>query len=107
MFGNSKNKQTTASEIHPTRQLSAEEAPRELARAGFRCYGYLSAGVEVAGIDKKDNGWVYEVYTGQSRNSAIAFLQGIPNGCIPEGHYVIVETPQGNLGRDVLGMFDE
>jgi hypothetical protein len=106
MFGWMKKK-TTASKQLPAQQVSAKDAPRVLAQNGFKCYGYIIAGVEVAGIDKKDNGNVYEVYRSQNRATALSFLNAIPQGVLPERHYVIVETPQGNVGKDMLGVFDE
>ena len=89
------------------RILSADEAPRELAGEGFRCCAHIVPGVEVAGIDKKQNGRVYEIYRCGQRSTAVRFLKGIPAGTIPESHYVVVETPSGNVGRDSLGIYDE
>ncbi|MCH7990583.1 MAG: hypothetical protein IID46_15690 [Planctomycetes bacterium] len=107
MFGWLKGNQNTASKQHPTQQINSQDAQSELAKAGFKCYGHIIAGVEVAGIDKKNNGQVYEVYKSQTRATAVSFLNAIPKSCISEGHYVIVETPQGNVGKDIMGVFDE
>ena len=107
MFDWLMGKKTTASKRLPTQHVDAKDAPRELAKAGFKCYAYITAGVEVAGIDKKDNGMVYEVYRSQRRSTALSFLNAIPAGKIPDLHYVIVETPEGNVGKDVRGVFDE
>lgn len=93
--------------VLPGRTLSADEAPRELAREGFRCYAHIVPGVEVAGIDKKQNGRVYEIYRCSQRTTAVSFLKGIPEGVIPESHYVVVETPSGNVGKDTIGIYDE
>jgi hypothetical protein len=106
MFGWLKKKSTASKQL-PAQHVSAKDAPRVLAANGFKCYGYITAGVEVAGFDKKDNGNVYEVYRSQSRATALSFLNAIPQGVLPERHYVIVETPQGNVGKDMLGVFDE
>ena len=106
MFGWLKKK-NSGSTRHPTQHVNAKDAARVLRREGFRCYPYIIAGVEVAGIDKKTNGRIYEVYRSQSRSTALSYLNGIPGGVIPESHYVVVETPQGNVGRDIAGLYDE
>lgn len=87
--------------------VTAEDAPQVLAKAGFKCYAYIIDGVSVAGIDKKVNGNVYEVYKSRSRANAMKFLGAIPTSVIPPLHYIIVETPEGNVGKDVRGTFDE
>ncbi|MFF2009615.1 hypothetical protein ACFVWY_11140 [Streptomyces sp. NPDC058195] len=47
----------------------------------------------------------YHVYRGPDRAHALEFLRGTP---VMEPHvYVIVETPQGNLGRDLIYVFEE
>ncbi len=55
-------------------------------------------------IKKTDSG-VYEVYRCASEADALAFLRrrDVPE----EKYYLIVETPQRNLGRDLIGIFDE
>lgn len=87
--------------------VSAKDAPEVLAKAGFKCYAYIIEGVSVAGIDKKLNGNVYEVYKSDRRATAMSFLNAIPTSALPPLHYVIVETPEGNVGKDVKGTFDE
>jgi hypothetical protein len=87
--------------------VSEKDAPVVLAKAGFKCYAYIIDGVCVAGIDKKPNGNVYEVYKSGCRATAMKFLSAIPTSAIPPLHYVIVETPEGNVGKDVRGTFDE
>lgn len=47
----------------------------------------------------------YEVHTAPSRSDALAFLR--EQEVREEGHYVIVETPEGNVGRDLIMIFDE
>jgi hypothetical protein len=55
-------------------------------------------------IKKIDSG-VYEVYRCATEAEALAFLRrrDVPE----EKYYLIVETPMRNLGRDLIGIFDE
>jgi hypothetical protein len=55
-------------------------------------------------IKTTDSG-VYEVYRCASEAEALAFLRrrDVPQ----ERYYLIVETPVRNLGRDLIGIFDE
>jgi len=68
---------------------------------------YMIDGVRLVGLDTKTSGYVYEVYQSDSLDTAMRFLEDIPQDQIPELYYVIVETPVGNVGKDVNGMFDE
>lgn len=68
---------------------------------------YMVEGVSLVGLDTKAKGYVYEVYRGDSLDVAMQFLESIPLEEIPELHYIIVETPFGNVGKDLKGMFDE
>lgn len=53
---------------------------------------------------KKGN-FTYEIYEGNSRADAQAFLgDKIVN---QSNYYIVVETPEGNFGRDKLGMYQE
>jgi len=52
-----------------------------------------------------NNGNTYEVYTGPSRTVALEFLRQTPVKI--ERHYIICETPQGNIGKDMIMIFDE
>src|SRR4051794_29315111 len=47
----------------------------------------------------------YDVYSGKDRNEAFAFLRGLE--IKEERHYAIVETPDGNFGKDLIMIFDE
>ena len=88
--------------------VATNEQARESAREfGFLFVDYVIDGIRLAGIDRKQNGYVYEVYNADSRAQAVQFLRRIPIHEIPYLHYVIVETPEGNVGRDLNGMFDE
>lgn len=50
-------------------------------------------------------GDVYQVYRAPSRSRALDFLRGIE--VREERTYVIVETPEGNFGKDLIMIFDE
>ena len=47
----------------------------------------------------------YLVYTAGTRSAAISFLRSTP--VKEERHYLVVETPGGNLGKDMIMIFDE
>jgi hypothetical protein len=48
---------------------------------------------------------VYEVYVGPSKMDALKFLEGKE---VTEGnHFIVVETPDGNWGKDRMGMYAE
>jgi hypothetical protein len=51
------------------------------------------------------NGNTYLVYTASSRNRALEFLRA--KEVKEEREYLIVETPEGNLGKDLIIIFDE
>jgi len=51
------------------------------------------------------NGNTYDVYTAPSRIKALEFLRA--TDVMKERTYVIVETPDGNLGKDLIMIFDE
>lgn len=55
--------------------------------------------------DTKDNGHVYQVIFLKSEAVALEYLRH--REVRQEGLYVIVETPQRNLGRDMIMIFDE
>lgn len=47
----------------------------------------------------------YEIYSGNSKKAALAFLGNNP---VTESYfYRIVETPEGNFGRDINGIYQE
>lgn len=48
---------------------------------------------------------VYEVYTGPDKASASAFLKTKP--VTRKFYYIVVETPEGNFGRDINGFYQE
>jgi hypothetical protein len=47
----------------------------------------------------------YLVYIAATRSAAMSFLRSTP--VKEERHYLIVETPGGNLGKDMIMIFDE
>ncbi|MFJ8827801.1 hypothetical protein ACIREE_39475 [Streptomyces sp. NPDC102467] len=48
---------------------------------------------------------IYHIYRGPDREQALAFLRSTP---VAEPLiYLVVETPQGNVGRDLVCLFDE
>jgi len=73
----------------------------------LRAHAYLITGVKLKGQKRNFDGSTYEVYGCRSRNTALDFLRRIPGGAIPPLYYIIVETPYGNVGKDMDGMFDE
>ncbi len=73
----------------------------------LKAYPYLIGGVNVKGVKRNIDGCTYEVYGCRSRDTALDFLRCIPGSAIPPLHYVIVETPCGNVGKDINCLFDE
>lgn len=64
--------------------------------------------IEYVGKEHKDAGsgkrWTYEVYRAKSKAQALAFLK---TKKVRRKHYYIeVETPEGNFGRDINGLYD-
>jgi uncharacterized protein YecA (UPF0149 family) len=49
--------------------------------------------------------FTYKVYTGSTKQEAIEFLER--QEVNEPSLYVIVETPEGNWGRDIAGIYDE
>jgi hypothetical protein len=62
-----------------------------------------------AGVKYKDketnNGNTYVVYTAANRSTALEFLR--QTEVKTEREYVIVETPEGNIGKDLIMIFEE
>ena len=58
-------------------------------------------------LKSKENigGAVYETYTAANRASAIAYLR--QRAVDRRFYYVIVETPEGKFGRDIVGAFEQ
>jgi hypothetical protein len=49
----------------------------------------------------------YEMYQADSKDAAIRFLRRISTSEIPDQYYVVVETPNCILGKDVDGIYEE
>lgn len=48
---------------------------------------------------------VYEVYTAPNKASALAFLQ--TKTVSKKMYFIVVETPEGNWGKDIMGIYQE
>lgn len=70
-------------------------------------FTYLIKGVNFIGLHVNNDGKKYEIYQSNNKTSAFNFLKSIPKNIIPSLFYVIVETPEGNFGKDVDGVFNE
>lgn len=63
-------------------------------------------GTDIKFRDKEvKNGNTYEVYTATCRSKALDFLRATE--VKEERKYVIVETPEGSFGKDLIMIFDE
>ena len=76
-------------------------------RCNIRFRKYKIAGITPVSWEEKYDGRRYEVYRGGTRSVALEFLKSIPTSEIPRLFYIIVETPQGNIGKDLTNIFDE
>jgi hypothetical protein len=54
---------------------------------------------------RQSDGYTYDIYRAATRAEALAFLRD--HEVKEECRYAIVETPQGNLGKDMVLIFDE
>jgi hypothetical protein len=59
--------------------------------------------VKFLGKEQKDI-YTYEVYRAKNRQQALAFLKG--KTVTVENYYIEVETMEGNLGRDIKGIYE-
>ncbi len=84
--GNKKNTDTSRS--HPL----IHRKPGKASQVKFKC-------------NENGNGRVYEVYSAPSRAAAEDFLKKHPVN--KRLYYIVVETPEGNFGRDIDGCFRE
>mgnify|MGYP003603641985 CR=1 FL=1 len=79
---------------------------------------WLTKGQSRTGSDSRDisrlvtfrdtentNGNRYEVYRAKSKADAMAFLRS--QEVREERRYIVVETPEGNLGKDLIMIFNE
>lgn len=87
-----------------------EERAAEI-RAGSGQAGQVAAAGGEAAVEfvrteqPKESPYTYHLHRGPDRASALTFLRATP--VREEFVYVIVETPEGNLGRDLIFIFDE
>lgn len=51
--------------------------------------------------------WTYEIWEAPTKEKGLIFLRSIASFKIPVHYYVIASTPDGSLGKDCNGMFDE
>ncbi|MQY11432.1 hypothetical protein SRB5_15500 [Streptomyces sp. RB5] len=71
---------------------------------GRRGSGEGSDAVYFKRTEHKDT-WTYHIYGGPSRQAALEYLRRTP---VRDGYvYTIVETPEGNFGRDLVYLFRE
>jgi hypothetical protein len=73
----------------------------------FKFIRFLVPDIKMVHIDKKNNGNIYEVYFAPDYITGVDFLRKIPRNEIPPQYYIIVETPEGNIGKDIDGIFNE
>ena len=73
----------------------------------FKFRKYKIEGITPISWEEMTDGRRYEVYRSNTRAKALEFLTNIPTNEIPPIFYIIVETPQGNVGKDTKGVFDE
>jgi len=73
----------------------------------FKFRKYKIAGITPVSWEEMTDGRTYEVYRSNTRVKALEFLNSIPTAEIPRLFYIIVETPEGNMGKDMQGIFDE
>lgn len=96
-----------------TRRLLYSAIRHEILKRGssaedeFKFRKYKIPGVNPISWEEKTDGRRYEVYRSNTRAKALEFLTNIPTTEIPQLFYIIVETPQGNVGKDLQGIFDE
>jgi hypothetical protein len=96
--------------VHPTFLEVEKNIEAKLQRPHYLAsqFGiYKIPGVAETSMEIQPDGKKYEVYTAKSKSLALEFLRGLPTDEIPSLYYVIVETPEGNVGKDLNGMFDE
>ena len=91
----------------PVRELKEPVVTVSETDEQFRFRQYKIAGVRASHLQEQADGKIYEVYRAESRATALRFLSRIPASEIPPLFYVIAKTPQGNVGRDAGGLFDE
>ncbi|MBR0406196.1 MAG: hypothetical protein IJI68_13500 [Eggerthellaceae bacterium] len=84
--------------------LKSHDAPETTSRA--QSASGDASKVKYKETTQSDDGKsVYEVYTGPDQASAMAFLKDKPVS--KKLYFIVVETPEGNFGRDIMGIYQE
>lgn len=73
----------------------------------FRFMKNMTVGIVPVSWKEMDDGKRYEVYRSNTKAIALEFLNSISTTEIPKLFHIIVETPQGNVGKNTEGVFDE
>jgi hypothetical protein len=82
-------------------QKDHKEPPQKSARKSVPAAAFPVSFVRT----EKKGEFKYHIYRGPGKEAALAYLKTLP---LPKKlEYHIVETPEGNFGRDVTGMFEE
>ena len=61
-------------------------------------------------IEKRHQGmfnFTYEIYKAKSKRAAMCFLARVPEVDIEAQYYVVVETPEGEFGKDTDGIYQD
>jgi hypothetical protein len=51
--------------------------------------------------------YYYEIYRAADKRSAMRFLARVPQDNIEPRYYVVVETPEGEFGKDIDGIYQD
>ena len=75
--------------------------------SSINAYNYSSGNKSSVRFKEKfmKGNFTYEIYQGNSKADAQAFLGD--KIVSQKNYYIVVETPEGNFGRDKLGMYQE
>ena len=76
----------------------------------FRFKYYCQNDVVISRVERRHQGvnnYVYEMYSANSKEKAMNFLNRIPTSEIPPQFYIVVETPEGEWGKDIDGIYQD
>jgi len=51
--------------------------------------------------------YYYEIYRAKDKRAAMRFLTRVPRADIEPQYYVVVETPEGEFGKDIDGIYQD
>ncbi len=51
--------------------------------------------------------YYYEIYRAKDKRAAMRFLARVPQADIEPRYYVVVETPEGEFGKDIDGIYQD